>query len=229
MTTAAPTGRLPLIGALPITAERTAQLTGLIREARSFGLIGAANAVVDVALFTALHTVGVGPMSAKVVSGLITIVISYYANRRWTWPHRPGRDHQRRQLLQFAAISGAGLALAEGCLAVSHYVLHLHGVLADNLSANVVGLALGMIWRFYASRRWVFTDAEPASSEPAGAAFAGAASSDTIGTRASRSGQAERPVTRRAATHAWPVTEPMPLVGRDQLLSSDHLPAVPCR
>jgi putative flippase GtrA len=229
MTTAAPTGRPSLIAVLPITAERTAQLTGIFREARSFGMIGAANAVVDIALFTVLHTVGVGPMSAKVVSGLVTIVISYYANRRWTWPHRPGRDDQRRQLLQFAAISGAGLALAEGCLAVSHYLLHLHGVLADNLSANVVGLALGMLWRFYASRRWVFTSAEPTDGRRTSTAVAGASSSDAAGARALRSTPAQRPVTARAATHARPVTEPLHLVGLDRLLDSEDAPVAQSR
>lgn len=146
--------RVPLlreVGGLP-------GLRGLIREVGTFGLIGLLNAVADILLFTFLHAgAGVGPLSAKVVSGLITIAASYYANRRWTWPHRPGEAQQRRQLMQFAAICGAGLLLAEACLGLSHYVLELHSLLADNLSANVIGLGLGTAWRFYASRRWVFT------------------------------------------------------------------------
>jgi putative flippase GtrA len=143
---------------IPALSGGLSSVTGLLREARSFGLIGLANAVADILLFTLLHAgVGVGPLSAKVVSGFLTIVISYYANRRWTWPHRPGQAQQRRQLLQFAAISGGGLLLAEACLGVSHYMLGMHSILADNLSANVIGLGLGTVWRFVACRRWVFT------------------------------------------------------------------------
>lgn len=133
-------------------------LGDILREVRSFGLIGGANAVADTLLFTLLHAgAGVGPLSAKVVSGLITIVASYYANRRWTWPDRPGAAQQRIQVVQFAAISAGGLLLAEVCLGFTHYVLALHTVLVDNLSANVIGLGLGTGWRFWASRRWVFT------------------------------------------------------------------------
>lgn len=142
-------------------------LRGLTREAGSFGAIGIANAIVDMVLFTGLHAgMGVGPLSAKIVSGLLTTIVSYYANRRWTWPHRPGADAQRRQLIQFTGISAVGLLIAEACLGVSHYLLGLHSLAADNLSANVIGLGLGFGWRFYASRRWVFTCDEAAATVP---------------------------------------------------------------
>jgi putative flippase GtrA len=42
------------------------------------------------------------------------------------------------------------------CLAVSHYVLGLTSPLADNVSSNVVGLALGTTFRFTLYRAWVF-------------------------------------------------------------------------
>ena len=48
------------------------------------------------------------------------------------------------------------VARSLGCLAASHYLMHLTSPLADNISANVVGLGLGSAVRFVAYRKWVF-------------------------------------------------------------------------
>ena len=50
------------------------------------------------------------------------------------------------------------MAIALSCLGFSHYVLDLRSPLADNISANLVGLALGMVFRFWSYRTFVFTD-----------------------------------------------------------------------
>jgi len=55
----------------------------------------------------------------------------------------------------------AGMVIALGCLAFSHYVLDLRSARADNISANGVGLVLGTLFRFWAYRYFVFR-AEPA-------------------------------------------------------------------
>jgi putative flippase GtrA len=44
------------------------------------------------------------------------------------------------------------------CLGISRYVLGLSGPLADNVAANVIGLGLGTLFRFWSYRRWVFPD-----------------------------------------------------------------------
>jgi putative flippase GtrA len=55
-----------------------------------------------------------------------------------------------------------GLLISLTCLWVSHYVLGFTSVLADNVAANVVGLAAGTAFRFWAYKRFVFThQAEP--------------------------------------------------------------------
>ena len=48
------------------------------------------------------------------------------------------------------------VARSLGCLAASHYLMHLTRPLADNISANVVGLGIGSAVRFVAYRGWVF-------------------------------------------------------------------------
>ena len=57
----------------------------------------------------------------------------------------------------FVVVNIGGMAISIGCLAFSHYVLDLRSPLADNISANGVGLVLGMVFRYFAYRTWVFT------------------------------------------------------------------------
>ena len=54
----------------------------------------------------------------------------------------------------------AGMVIALACLGLSHYVLDLRSPLADNISANGVGLILGTLFRFWAYRRFVFSKDE---------------------------------------------------------------------
>jgi putative flippase GtrA len=135
-------------------------------EAVKFGVVGAANVVVDVAVFNLLRD-PIGPLAAKAVSTSVAITSSFLANRHWTWADRPRRSVVRQYVL-FFVLSGVGLLIAEACLAVSHYALGLTSAAADNISANVVGLAAAMVFRFWAYRRWVFpAAADPPTGRPA--------------------------------------------------------------
>jgi putative flippase GtrA len=72
-----------------------------------------------------------------------------------------------RELPLFIVLSAVGLGIAEFCLVFSHYVLGYHSVLSDNLSANGIGLVLGMLWRFWSFKRWVFLPDDPERDEEA--------------------------------------------------------------
>jgi putative flippase GtrA len=137
--------------------DRYAPLRHLVHEVVKFGIVGAVNVVVDVGIFNALlfGPLEHKPISAKFISTTVAIVSSYFMNRHWTWRHR-ARTGIRRELPMFLVLSGVGLGVTLGCLAVSHYGLGFTSKLADNLAANVVGLALGMVWRFWSFKRWVF-------------------------------------------------------------------------
>ena len=58
----------------------------------------------------------------------------------------------------FFILNAIGMAIAAGCLAFSRYVLDLHTQLADNIAANVIGLGLGTLFRFWSYRKWVFRE-----------------------------------------------------------------------
>lgn len=127
------------------------------REMFAFGAVGAANLVLDVGIFNLLllgfgHQAGV----AKLISTTIATIASYFMNRHWTWRDR-ARSGVHRELPLFAVLSVMALGIAELCLWVSHAELGYTSALADNISANGVGLVLGMIWRFWSFKKWVFT------------------------------------------------------------------------
>jgi putative flippase GtrA len=141
----------------------------LVREAAKFGVVGLGALVVDVGLFNALRFAGgEGPMydrplTAKIVSVSVATTVAYFGNRYWTF--RRGRTSFGREYLLFFVLNGVGLAISVSCLWFSHYALGLTSGLADNVSANVIGLGLGTMFRFWSYRRWVFPEDSEAAAE----------------------------------------------------------------
>ena len=97
------------------------------------------------------------PVTAKFISVTVATVATYLGNRHWTWRHRE-RTGLHREYVLFFVLNGIGLLIAAGCLGFSRYVLDLHNALADNIAANVVGLGLGTLFRFWSYRKWVFRE-----------------------------------------------------------------------
>jgi len=133
----------------------------LVHEVAKFGVVGLVALVVDVGLFNLL-CYGTGPLqgkvlTAKIVSVSVATTVAYFGNRYWTFRHR-GRTSFGREYVLFFVLNGVGLAISVGCLWFSHYALGLTSPLADNISANVIGLGLGTLFRFWSYRRWVFPE-----------------------------------------------------------------------
>ena len=125
-------------------------------QAARFLLVGGVATVVDIGLFNLLHyAFGVGPLTAKVLSTVVAGVVAFTGNREFSFGDQAGAS-VRRQVLAFTAVSLVALGLTLLPLAIARYGLGLTGALALNAAANVVGLALGTAFRFYACRRWVF-------------------------------------------------------------------------
>ncbi len=157
------------MSAPPWLAALDSRFRAVLHEVAKFGVVGFLNFALDVALFNLLR---VGPLhhkplTAGVISTAVAATSSYFMNRHWTWRHR-ARSGLRRELPLFLVLSGVGLGISTGCLALSHYALGLHTLLADNIAKNGVGLALGMAWRFWSFKRWVFL-MPPAPALDAGA------------------------------------------------------------
>lgn len=142
--------------------DRVRALVGVLwREVIKFGVVGGVAYVVDLAVFNLLRfgpgeLLGDKPLTAKAVSVAVATCVAWYGNRQWTFRRRRTAAPVR-ELVQFFVINGIGLGIGLACLFVSHYVLGLRTPLADNVSANGVGLVLSTLFRFWAYRRFVFT------------------------------------------------------------------------
>ncbi|MEK8170122.1 GtrA family protein [Streptomyces sp. M19] len=122
----------------------------------AFGTVGAVSAVVDVGGSNALHFgVGLGPLTAKTLSTVAATLVAYAGNRLWTFRRREHGTVVRRYLV-FFALNAVGMAIALLCLGFTRYGLGLTGPVAYNISANVVGIGLGTVFRYRSYRRWVF-------------------------------------------------------------------------
>jgi len=144
-------------------------MRALFAQLLRFGVVGLGGLVVDVAVFNLLRVtvlapenIHEGPVIAKVISTSLAIVVNWLGNRHWTF----GSAHRNaawREGIEFAVVSVGGMGIGLACLWLSHYVLGFTSVLADNISTNVVGLALGTAFRFTFYRLWVFNPKRPAS------------------------------------------------------------------
>jgi putative flippase GtrA len=144
----------------------------LWHEVAKFGAVGLVAFVIDIGLFNLLRFAGGDgplydkPLTAKVISVSVATTFAYFGNRYWTFRHR-GRTSFGREYALFFLLNGVGMLISVGCLWFSHYALGLTSPLADNISANVIGLGLGTLFRFWSYRRWVFPDDETAADDAA--------------------------------------------------------------
>ena len=137
--------------------------TNILSYVVKFGVVGIIGVGVDVAIFNALR-LGVvggdwwinGAIGAKVVSTSVAIVTNWLGNRYWTFRH-DRHKHIFREFVEFVLASLIGLGVTLLCLWVSHYLLGLANLVADNISANIIGLALGTAARFVLYRFWVWS------------------------------------------------------------------------
>ncbi|HEX3680336.1 MAG TPA: GtrA family protein [Galbitalea sp.] len=144
-------------------------MRALISQFVRVGAVGLVGLVIDVGIFNLLRAtvlnpdrVADGALWATLASTSVAIVFNWLGNRYWTF-RKERRRHWWREGIEFAIVSIGGLLIALGCVWFSEHVLGLHSLLSDNVAKNVVGLALGTIFRFTFYRLWVFRPERPDS------------------------------------------------------------------
>lgn len=126
----------------------------MIKQFLSFGAIGAAGFVVDVAvLYAALLTLGLGYLSARLLSFLAAATFTWYLNRALTFSDCD-RSRPFTQLLRFLGVNSLG-----GAVNYSVYAFAMLGFSGDPwqpLFSVALGSAAGLLLNFLGSRRLVF-------------------------------------------------------------------------
>jgi putative flippase GtrA len=136
----------------------------LLIEAYRFLAVGGLATLVAIVIFNLLvHGCGMGyraplatqPYLAYLLANVVGMAVSYRGSRSWVFKDRPPRTADGGRLL-FIVINLVTMLLPIACLWTSRNVLGLDDPYSDNLAANVVGLFLGMVARFYLFRTLVF-------------------------------------------------------------------------
>lgn len=142
--------------------SRARRLSG---EAARFSAVNVVATVVAVVLFNLLvHGImglfrpgplNAWPLTAWLLANCVGMGISFQGSRRFAFRNRrpsgPGGG-----FLNYALVNLASFVIPMSCLWITRNVIGWDSAIADNISANVVGAFLGMLFRFWAFRRFVF-------------------------------------------------------------------------
>ncbi|XVV12026.1 GtrA family protein [Actinoplanes sp. CA-131856] len=148
------------------------RMRGLVRELGKFGTVGSISFAIDLAIFNVLLQAGVETLFAKTISTVLATTVAFTGNRFWTWRHA-AHANMARQYTMFFVLNAIGLGIGLACLAISHYGLGsiwpvFQTTLADNISGQLFGTAVGTLFRFWSYRRFVFPSAATPDATPPG-------------------------------------------------------------
>lgn len=135
----------------------------LLGDVSRFATVGLLATFVSFVLFNyLLHgwgamtaPLGQHAIGAYVLANTIGMVVSYRGTRSWAFRHRPP-VHADGGRTAYVLINVGTMAIPVALLWFTRAGLGIENAVADNVSANVVGLGLGFAARFYLFRRFVF-------------------------------------------------------------------------
>jgi putative flippase GtrA len=134
----------------------------LIHEAAKFGVVGMAGFIVSLGGADVLrYGLGVGKYKAVVAATILATVVTFVGNRYWAFRHRE-RTGMGRETVLFFVFNAIGLLIQLACVAIVQDGLHLNGKVWYN-AANLAGIGLGTLFRFWSYRKWVWRSQETAS------------------------------------------------------------------
>jgi putative flippase GtrA len=132
-----------------------AKFRHLIHEMAKFGVVGGIGFIVSLIGADLLrYDLGVGKYKAVTAATLLATVVTFIGNRYWTYRNRP-RTGTARESVMFFVMNGVGLLIQYACIALVVDGLGKDTQIWYNL-ANLAGIMLGTIFRFFSYRKWVW-------------------------------------------------------------------------
>jgi putative flippase GtrA len=134
-----------------------------LSEGAKFLTVGGVATIVSFVIFNGLvhgYLGGPGPMHedplvAFVIANLVGMVVSYRGSRSWAFRDREAVGVAGGRVT-FIVINVVSMVIPLACLSFTRYVLGMTDPVTDNVSANVIGLGLGTLARFWAIQRFIF-------------------------------------------------------------------------
>ncbi|TMR96118.1 GtrA family protein [Nonomuraea basaltis] len=134
------------------------RFASLVHELAKFGSIGAVAFLIDLGLLNLCSVVlELGPLTSKVAAATVSTTFAYAGNRYWTFRHRE-QSGLRREYFLFFLLNGIALLFGMLTIGFTTYTLNLHDTLSLNI-ANIVGVGLGTLFRYWSYKKWVFLEA----------------------------------------------------------------------
>lgn len=146
---------------MALAAAERVNKSGLLFQMIKFGAVGGIGFVVNLVIFNVMLLLVLrgfphATIVSTIVATLVAIVTNWVGNRYWAFADQRG-ENVTREGIEFFLVSLASMIIPLFCVWVSHYLLGMTSALADNISANGMGLVLGMLFRFALYRWWVFS------------------------------------------------------------------------
>lgn len=140
---------------MPSASSLTERLRRLAPEAIAFGIIGAGNTLLYLAIYWV--AMPIGPVKASVLATIITTTLAYVANRYWTYRHHT-RTALRREYTMFFGFNLVGMIIQSGMTYLGKYGVGLseHDDKILLLGMTTAGIGIATVFRFWAYRTFVF-------------------------------------------------------------------------
>lgn len=134
----------------------------LVHEVAKFGLIGCLSTLVTILVDEGyLQFEHDEHLTAYLLANLAAVAVAYLGNRFWTYRHRDSRG-DTREIMLFVAINAVAIAIQEGVVALTFYVLHMTSKAEDFFSEFVLAIGIAMAFRMWCYRTFIFPHAAPA-------------------------------------------------------------------
>ena len=138
-----------------------ARVGHLIREVAKFGIVGGLSYVVTVFVnYAYLYFQKNDELTAYIVANIVATGVAYLGNRYWTYKERESGGF--REMALFVAINGIAIAIQTGITALTFYVLGMNSHLEIFFSKFILAIGIGMAFRFWCYRTFIFPKVEPA-------------------------------------------------------------------
>lgn len=126
-----------------------------LSELLSFGFVGTIGTALTVGGANVMRAwLGNSPVTSVLVPTTVATLVSYLANRHWTFRHRDS-DGSGREFAVFFGLNTIGMMIQVLCTGFTYYTLGLHGPVAYNMGL-LAGVGFGSAFRYWSYKKWVF-------------------------------------------------------------------------